>query len=174
MRFSMKLRTFLAVFCAIVIFHGCMPDKQSDDSSRDHNPLVGAWLITRATTETPEGTWTDYNPQPGVYLFTKSFFSNMLVPDGERRLFDSETTDAERLAAFTNFVADCGTYEVNDSTLVTRNIVAKLPNAMYPNKESGISIAYQFRFENGDLLLTLDSAWAPAGGKIIYRLRKLE
>ena len=168
----MKLRFSLIILSLILFLNSCTTTQKSNALAIDQ--LEGVWLITDTTTVTPEGTGKGENPQPGVYIFTKSHFSNMLVPNEERQLFDSKTTDAEKLAAFSNFVADCGTYEIKGASLITRNFVAKLPNAMLPGKESGMNISYQFSFENDELLLTLDSAWAPPDGKIIYRLKRLE
>lgn len=170
----MKFSIFLTIFCAFLVLDGCVSDKQSDNPTPPKNPLVGAWLITETTVTTPERTWTNENPQPGVYIFSERHFSNMLVPNEARPIFDNETTDAEKLAAFTNFIADCGTYEVDGSMIITRNIVAKLPIAMSPDRETGINITYRFSFDGDSLLLTLDSAWAQPNGEIIYRLRRLE
>ena len=170
----MNFHTFLTIFSAIVVLHGCVPNQQPDNLTPPQAPLAGAWLITETTVTTPEGTWTNENPQPGVYIFTERHFSNMLVPNEARPLFDSETTDAEKLAAYTNFIADCGAYEVNGSVIVTHNIVAKLPRAMRPDREPGSGITYQFSFDGDSLLLTLDRAWAPPNGEIKYRHRRLE
>ena len=153
---------------------GCVPNQQPDNLTPPQNPLVGAWLIAETTVTTPEGTRTTENPEPGVYLFTERHFSNMLVPNEARPLFDSETTDTEKLAAYINFIADCGAYEVNGSVIVTHNIVAKWPNAMHPDRDPDINITYQFSFDGDSLLLTLDSGWAPPNGEIRYRLRRLE
>lgn len=163
----------LALVMAIFLV-GCVPNQKPDSLTPPQNPLVGAWLITETTVTTPESTWTNENPQPGVYLFTERHFSNMLVPNKARALFDSETTDAEKLAAYTNFIADCGAYEVNGSVIVTHNIVAKWPNAMHPDREPGSGITYQFSFDGDSLFLILDSGWAPPNGEIRYRLRRLE
>jgi hypothetical protein len=166
---AISLALVLAIFPV-----GCKLNQQPDNQVPPQNLLVGAWLITETPVKTPESTWTNENPQPGVYLFTERHFSNMLVPNEARQLFDSKTTDAEKLTAYTNFIADCGAYEVNGSVIVTHNIVAKWPNAMHPDREPGSGITYQFSFDGDSLLLTLDSAWAPPNGEIRYRLKRLE
>lgn len=170
----MKFPIFLTIFIATFVLIGCSSNQQSNDIRPTQNPLVGAWLITETTVTTPESTLTNENPQPGVYLFTERHFSNMLVPNEARPLFDSETTDAEKLVAYTNFIADCGAYEVNGSVIITHNIIAKWPNAMHPDRDPGLKITYQFSFDGDSLLLTLDGGWAPPNGEIKYRLRRLE
>ena len=130
--------------------------------------LIGAWLITETTVTTPAGTEVDSNPQPGIYVFTERHFSTMLIPGAERPRFSEARTDEERLAAYDNFAADAGTYEITGSELVTSNILAKTPNGM------NSSIRYGFSLEGDFLVLTLRSAWAPEDGEIVYRLRRLE
>ena len=43
------------------------------------NPLVGAWLIVETTTVTADSSWINSTPEPGLYVFTESHFSNMLI-----------------------------------------------------------------------------------------------
>jgi len=134
-----------------------------------HNGLIGAWLIVETTVTTPTGTTTNENPQPGVYIFTERHFSNMLIPNAEGRSpFTEERTDEERLAAYDNFIADSGSYELTDSLLTTHNIIAKVPNAMNGG------FPYRYSLEGDSLVLTFDRGWAPPAGEITYRLVRLE
>ena len=142
---------------------------QSVSRTRDgNNALIGAWLIVETTITTSDETTVIENPQPGLYIFTERHFSTMLVPGESRELFSAARTADERLAAYDNFVADAGTYKLQDSTLITDNIIAKIPNGMEAR------ISYRYSFNDGDLLLTLEGAWAPPGGSITYRLERLE
>jgi hypothetical protein len=137
-------------------------------SQSGRNPLTGAWIIVETTiTDSGEAT-VNGEPQPGLYIFTDRHFSTMLVPGTDRPPFSAGRTDAERLAAYDNFVADAGTYELQGNMLMTGNIIAKIPNGMTAR------IPYRVGFEGEDLILTLESAWAPPNGSITYRLRRLE
>lgn len=140
-----------------------------DNASRK-NLLVGAWLIKETSVTTTEGTSTDKNPPPGIYIFTDQHFSNTLIPKGGERLpFTDRTTPEEMLAAYNNFIAEAGSYEVTESTLTTHNIVAKIPNYMNGR------IIYQYKLEGDSLRLLLhDDGWAPEGGKILYHLVRMK
>ncbi len=164
----MNLRNLLAIATAFAILSACGPNENIDNRTDTRNGLIGAWLIVETTVTTPDGTTTDENPQPGIYIFTERHFSTMLVPREARPLFSEERTDEERLAAYDNFIADSGTYELTESLLTTDNIIAKVPNAM------DYRIPYRYTLEGDSLVLTFDVGWAPPGGEITYRLRRLE
>jgi len=132
--------------------------------------LVGVWLVTETTTTTPTGTVVNDQPQPGIYVFTEHHFSNALIPSGERALFSDAPTDQERLTAYDNFITDVGTYDATDSTLTTRNIIAKVPNVM----TGEVGITYRYSVEGDTLRLTFSGGWAPRDGEITYQLRRLE
>lgn len=69
--------------------------------------------------------------QPMLFIFTKSHYSSMFVHGFEpRKLFDDDTTDAERLAAYDAVTANTGRYEIQDSKLTFVPSVAKAPNGM--------------------------------------------
>ncbi len=120
---------------------------------------------------TPDSTWTNPSPQPGLYIFTDGHFSNMLIQGSEPRVLFSDTRSAdERLAAYDVFIADAGTYEFTDSVLTVHNIIAKVPNVM---TGTGPGIRYQYRLYGDTLELTFERGWAPPGGQLNYRLVRL-
>ncbi len=163
----MNLRNLLRITIVCAFLPGCGPTEQSETGPQTQ--LIGAWLIAETSITTPEGTTTNENPQPGIYIFTDRHFSNMLIPNVEGRPpFSAERTDAERLAAYDNFIADSGTYELTDSSLTTHNIIAKVPNVM-----NG-SLTYRYSLNGDSLVLTLHGGWAPPDGEITYRLDRLE
>ena len=165
------MRSFGLVVITIAItgLQGC-DLRQNDEQLAPRSDLIGVWLITQTKTTTPSGIVVDDNPQPGLYIFTKGHFSNVLIPNGQRALFGERPADQERLAAYDNFIVDAGTYVVTGSTLTTRNLIAKVPNVMTGNE--GVSYRYEV---NGDtLVMTFSGGWAPRDGEIAYRLRRLE
>ena len=147
---------------AVVIFMPLTAQAQS-------SALQGAWTITEVSVSTPDTSWTEANPQPGLYIFLEPHYSTLIVEGSEpRELFaGDEPTDAEKLAAYTPFIANSGTYEVSGTTLTVRPLVAKVPNAMSDN-----SFTYTYRVEGDTLRLTLSAAWAPEGGEIRYTLAR--
>ena len=137
--------------------------------SEDRACLVGAWQIVESATTTPDSSWIDKSPQPGLYMFTDRHFSLMLIPqDTVRAPLIQNATCEERIAAFENFVADAGSYESSDTLIIMKNIIAKLPRAM--NGDAGGP--YRYWIKGDSLTLSFSGGWA-AGGKITYRLVRL-
>ena len=166
----MKVLTALAIIACLALTACQQPSSQQtgDQAQTDDNPLAGAWRITEASVTSPDTSYTDTDPQPGLYLFLDRHYSTLLVPGPERASFTDETTDAERLAAYENFIANTGTYTVSDSTLTLQHIVTKFPNVM-----SG-TLTYTYQVEGNTLRLTLsDAAWAEEG-EIQYTLARVE
>jgi hypothetical protein len=160
--------TVIALSTAMMLVIACGQSSDSRSEGQSANELVGAWLIVESTITTPEGTRKNENPQPGLYIFTERHFSNMLVPREARPVLSDEGTDEERLGAWSNFIANAGSYEFTDTLITTQNIVAKIPNAM----DGGFT--YRYTLEGDSLVLTFNRGWAPAEGEITYRLRRLE
>ena len=145
------------------------PSPQTGDQAQtDDNPLAGTWRITAASVTSPDTSYTDTDPQPGLYLFLDRHYSTVLVPGPERASFTDETTDAEMLAAYENFIANTGTYTVSGSTLTLQHIATKFPNAMSD------TLTYAYQVEGNTLHLTLsNAAWAEEG-EIQYTLARVE
>lgn len=127
-------------------------------------PLVGAWSHVELSVTTPDTSVTNTSPQPSLYIFGKQYYSVMFVPGSEpRALFSGDepiigslqATDAEKIAAFDSFIANSGTYELTDSTLTTRPMVAKNPNFM-----SGGSLTFAYQIEGDTLRLAIRLPWA--------------
>ena len=137
--------------------------------------LVGTWKIIETTTSGPSGERVDKNPPPGMYIFTGRFMSNVIVPEREPRpVITRDSSDEDRLGAFSNFIADGGEYWVEGDIIQTHNFVAKYPNAMRPERKRGEGIRYKFRFDEEKLVITMTKqGWAP-DGSITYRLERME
>lgn len=165
------LRTVLSLMTLLFITTQVVA-QTAEKTMASSNPLVGAWLITETAITDAEGiTRVDTDPATGVYIFTEEHFSAMLVPREAREpVYLVDHTDAELLEAYSNFSADAGSYTYDDSSMVTTNMIAKIPDFMTS------SMHYQWWIEEDGQELILDFAdgWAPAGGKIVYRLQRME
>lgn len=152
---------------AVVIVCSCSEPPQPDESPT--SPFVGAWTLVETTKTTPDSSWTDSSPATGLYIFTERHFSLMLIDAADsREPFPAGGASAEqRLAAYDPFIADAGTYEFDDITLRTRNIIAKVPNVMTAQ------IEHRYQIRGDSLTLTFSGAWAPPDGEITYRLVRL-
>ena len=118
--------------------------------AQDESPVQGAWIITSGTSA--DGTVNDA-PQPGLFIYTSTHYSTMLVfADEPRADFGDEPTDAETVAAYGPFIANSGRYEISGDEITTRAYVAKHPNYMHawPDNES----TYTFAVDGDQLLLT--------------------
>lgn len=118
--------------------------------------LDGAWVRVAEWWTAPDTSWHRTNAlQPSLYLFTGRYYSIMLVPDDAPRApLPAGATDTQRLAAFTRFIASSGTFEIRDSTLTIRPIVAKNPNLM-----GGWSHSMSFRLRGDSLWLAERGPW---------------
>ena len=133
--------------------------------------LEGVWKIEEITIVGGEDDGTYSSPQPGLYIFTEQHYSTLIVTGGSpRKLFSYESTDEEKLAAFVNFHANAGTYQVAGSTLTVQASVAKVPNGM-----TGEAFTYEYSLDGDSLTLVLaGAAWAAGDTEITYRLSRLE
>ena len=90
--------------------------------------------------------------QPGLLIFTKRYYSLMLVQGFTPRAIPSDSATNEQLGLlFLPFTANAGTYQRADSTITFTATVAKHPGAM-----AGRPVTVQVR-------LTADTLWAIPG-----------
>ena len=113
--------------------------------------LEGAWRVVEIDPSGP-GARTLSTPQPGLLLFVDGYYAYTLINgDQPRPTPPGGLASAEQLlAAWSPFAANAGTFEVSDSTMIRRPIVAKSPNAMGP----GIFNEYTFRTSADTLWIT--------------------
>jgi hypothetical protein len=137
--------------------------------------LIGTWKIVQTVNSNPSGESLDNDPPPGMYMFTGRYMSNLIVPEwAPRPVISRASSDEERLGAYSNFIADGGEYWIVGDIIQTHNFVAKVPNAMRPDRKRGEGIRYRFHFEEDDLVITMtNQGWAP-DGSITYRLLRME
>jgi hypothetical protein len=137
MRFVLSLGRVAIAYVAVA---GCQQPSPAPGG------LEGAWQVTE--TRTSASASTGIPAQPGLYLFLDRHYSMMYVPgpDARARFVGAQPTDAEKIRAYDSFVANTGTYELLDSLLITRPMVARSPNFM---AGGGDTLVYQI---NGDTL----------------------
>jgi len=117
----------------------------------DVSALEGAWRVTEMTTAGPGGGSVGA-PQPGLLLFTGTYYSYTFVTGDEPRPVPPRgvATMEDLLNAWGPFTANAGTFEVSDTTMIRRPVVAKSPAAMGP----GIFNAYTFHVSADTLWIT--------------------
>jgi hypothetical protein len=122
--------------------------------------VEGVWKVAEVVTPSrnpAEKGATNSNPQPGLIIFTRGYYSQVLVPGGEPRAAvepakdPQNLTDAEKIARYEQwgpFVANSGTYEIKGSTIIRRPIVAKNVAVM----TSGTPNIQEFKLEGANTL----------------------
>lgn len=152
----------------------------TEDVQRE-NELEGVWRIVQAHTVDSEGQTTDDYPQTSLVIFTPGHYSFVWTFGGETRQPAAERwnpTDAEKIEAFNSIIVNTGTYELTDSTLVTRPISAKSQEY-----GGGGYSDYEYHVEGDSLYLTGTSLvsfdgvaldFYTAGGRDNYVLVRVE
>ena len=134
--------------------------------------IEGVWRVTEASMSGPNGFKTT-NPQPNLMIYTKKHFATVAVTSDKPRPVQplEKATDAQKVAAWADFEAWAGTYEVKGTTLTTHDAIAKDPEDMKP----GCFGSFDFKFEGNTLILILKAGeTGPLPNPITYKLVRLE
>ncbi len=136
--------------------------------------LTGAWKITEFTMYFDFGKTVAFTgTQPGMVLLTKTRFSMLaVVGDKPRPDFDrANATDAQKVAAWTPFIALAGTYERMGATLIFRDEVSKDPFDMKP----GLFYRIDYKLEADTLVLSVKANQdGPIPNPMVIKLARLE
>ncbi len=126
------------------------------------NKVEGVWkavevILPFANPAGKDSTTTISNPQPGLIIFTRGYYSILAVTGSkpraavERPKDPQNLTEDEKIARYVewdSFVANSGTYEIKGSTIIRHPIVAKNVSVM-TNETPNIS---EFRLEGANTL----------------------
>jgi len=136
--------------------------------------IAGAWKISEFTMYFDFGKTVAFTgTQPGMVLFTKTRFSMLaVVGDKPRPDFDrANATDAQKVAAWTPFIALAGTYERKGATLIFHDEVSKDPYDMKP----GLFYRIDYKLEAHTLVLSVKANQdGPIPNPMVIRLTRLE
>jgi len=94
------------------------------------NSVIGAWNMKSVNWITKDTTYRLDNIQPGIFIFTKNYYSIMWTPlEKPREPFKelSKPTNEEIIKGFRSVVFNSGTYTITDSTLTSTALIAKVP-----------------------------------------------
>ena len=132
------------------------------------SPVEGVWKVAEvipASSNTTEKPTPITNPQPGLLIFTKGYYSVVVVTGRNARTAvepkdPQNLTDAEKIASYEQwraFAANSGTYEIKGSTLTRRATVAKNVNVMTRQEP----LAVEFKMEGTNTLWLIPPADRP-------------
>lgn len=128
-----------SVLLAALIVAGCagtLPATTVTADSPTVSSVIGAWRVmeTASRSAADTGQWDVRSlPQGGLYVFSARHYSYFYVPGPAPRprfADGNRPTEAERAAAFANFIAGAGTYTFDGRTLGLRADFRKNPNEM--------------------------------------------
>ena len=136
------------------------------------SPVEGVWKVT----EWIEAGKTNTNPQPGLIILTRGYYSVAMLMGAPRT--DSipsdmgrEVTDSEKIGLYEQwkwFVGISGSYEVKGSTVVMCPLVAKTTWDM--NRQS----APEFKLEGSNTLWLIPTAKGARNVGLRMKLTRLE
>jgi hypothetical protein len=122
-------------------------------------PVEGVWKVAEVQM-TGANAAPISDPQPGLYIFTRGYYSVALVNGTQERPAipppkdPPRLTDAEKITRYehwSSFSANSGTYEIKGSMLIRRPIVAKnLVNVTNP------PIMQEFKLDGSNTLWLIE------------------
>jgi hypothetical protein len=154
-RFSKSLPVLAGLLVVSILLIGLVAAQNSAPQSQAKTQVEGVWKITEVLVppkNPAEKATTVTDPQPGLIIFTKGYYSFLAVRGRQPRAAfapakDPENlTDAEKIARYEQwgpFTANTGTYEVKGSMLQLHPIVAKNVEVM----TSGTPITWELKME---------------------------
>jgi len=101
--------------------------QQSDNGGSDNQSVEGVWKIEEGKSVDANGQTTS-TVQRSLVIFTGGHYSFVFTSGDEQRKLPAEhwnLTDAEKLDAHNTIIVNTGTYELTESKLVLRPIVAR-------------------------------------------------
>jgi len=130
--------------------------------------IEGVWKYAEVVVpgkNSAEKDTTITNPQPGLIIFTKSYYCTVAVYEPRAAVAPAKDpknlTDAEKIARYEQwrpFAANAGTYEIQGSTIVRHPIVTKNVG----NMTRGTPSFQEFKLEGPNTLWLLPTAGTPA------------
>jgi hypothetical protein len=121
------------------------------------NQVEGVWKIVQVIISGKDSTTTVDDPQPGLFIFTKNYYSVLAVRERKPRATvepskdPQNLTNSEKIARYDSwkpFVGNSGTYEIKGSMILRHPIVAKNVDVM----TSGTPETDEFKLEGTNTL----------------------
>ena len=170
-----------AALVTVVVLTGLLGLTVAGQQRSNARPTIqGVWRIVERTTTVPSAdglraAGTRSNPEPGLYLFTGKYYSQVVVTSDRPRpdLPDAEKASADQLrAAWGPFIGNAGMYSLASGNLITlQAIVSKTPVTMKP----GNSATWSYTLAGDTLVMTQKSTQdGPAVGPATLKFTRVE
>jgi hypothetical protein len=118
-------------------------------AQRGASPVIGVWKVSEITYTGPKAR-TVTNPQPGIRIFTATYYSvNQVTSEAPRPLLPATgATDKQLLEVFGPLNVSAGTYQITGDEIRLTRIVGKTANTMTP----GNFASFTFRMDGKNTL----------------------
>ena len=137
------------------------------------SPVIGVWKVAEVT-YTGANARTLTNPQPGIRIFTATYYSVNQVTSAEPRplLPATGATDKQLLDAYGPLNVSAGTYQIAGNEIRLTRIVGKTANTMTP----GNLATFTFRMDGKNTLWMTQKATevGPVTNPQTIKLTRLE
>ena len=165
-RFSKSITALATLLVVSMLLIGLVAAENSAVQSQTKTQVEGVWKLTELVmpSKNPAEKATSItDPQPGLIIFTKGYYSSIVVRARQPRAAvapakdSANLTDAEKIARYEQwsaFTANSGTYEVKGSTVQMHPIVAKSVEVM----TSGNAITWEVKVEAPNTLWLIPSS----------------
>jgi len=153
--------TLLTIIPLFLVFSSCSK-KISNFSGNYNNALLGSWEMKTVSWIAKDTTYTIEKAQPGIFIFSKDYYSIMWTPTQKQRVpFKnlSKPTKEEIISGFRSIVFNAGTYVFTDSTVTSTAYVAKVPGF------EGGQQYYKYKIEDEILTIEMFDETYPDGTK---------
>jgi Lipocalin-like domain len=159
-RFSKSFVALATLLAVAMLLIALVAAENSAVQSQTKTQVEGVWKLVEVvpTPKDPAEKPTSItDPQPGLIIFTKGYYSSIAVRARQPRAAvaaakdPANLTDAEKIARYeqwSTFIANSGTYELKGSMLQMRAIVAKNVDVM----TSATPITWEFKLEGSNTL----------------------
>jgi hypothetical protein len=152
--FSKRLAAFggLLVVSMLVVSLASVGNAGGQDQKKTQ--LEGVWKVAEVVPPASKTTIT--NPQPGLLIFTRGYYSGMAVTADKPRADvappkePGKLTDAEKIARYehwNSFLANAGTYELKGTTVTMNAMVAKNQERM----TSAATVTFEIKLEGSNV-----------------------
>lgn len=159
---KIQTKTHLIWTTLFLVISSACGDKKGAQTAKEKCAIWGSWELQAIHWIAKDTTYSINKAQPGLFMIDQDRYSIMWTPtQSPREPFKvlSQPTDAEIKNGFRSIVFNAGNYEMNDSTLITRAQIAKVPGF------EGGKQCYRYTIQSDTLQLTMYDETYPDGTK---------
>ena len=161
------MRRFIVPAVALALVAVVMAFRPAPDETFSASALEGAWTAVQVHAVLQDTTWTRDEERPNMLLFAGGHYASMRIRgEGARAELPEDATDEQRLEAWGRFQASSGSYSVSGSTISSKTLLAKNPNAMGDDWDS------EFKMDGEKLVRVFSNSESGNSWTVTYKRMK--